>query len=423
MFAPNPRSRPAPSYPSPAMAYRPDEYYLHNVPNISNATPRTFHDDVDHRAQPFYPDPYYPPRSKSYDNRDALPPPLPYHQSYDRHHNSPPNIHMSAGPYRQSHPASHHYVDRPSSSLPPLKRPDLSNMVDGFGLPPSHNAYAGSSSIGSEPIGSAPTAPSNRSHMDTEFWQEASPTPPPEEFKGHDTDSQPPSDTSKPKKTRREKPKIALAADQPPTTQGKPRARVYVACIQWSVFLISSIRCSMCLPAISLLFSRTRKIRCDGAKPVCHNCGRRASGSGECVYDPIPKRRGPDKTPGARQRMARADGEASTRRRRRRDTSATDITSVSASSSGSTPSARDINSLQPITLAPPPGSGEHSSPYPSPSEPSYPPNSNSNYGRSYSGSPQGCGCHGMGQCPDLLEGVSALSEYRKPTGAVRNLIF
>lgn len=35
------------------------------------------------------------------------------------------------------------------------------------------------------------------------------------------------------KKSRREKPKIALAPDQPPTTQGKPRARVYVACLQW----------------------------------------------------------------------------------------------------------------------------------------------------------------------------------------------
>ena len=32
---------------------------------------------------------------------------------------------------------------------------------------------------------------------------------------------------------RREKPRIALAPDQPLTTQGKPRARVYVACVQW----------------------------------------------------------------------------------------------------------------------------------------------------------------------------------------------
>lgn len=40
-------------------------------------------------------------------------------------------------------------------------------------------------------------------------------------------------DTPPARKQRREKPHIALAFDQPPTTQGKPRARVYVACIQW----------------------------------------------------------------------------------------------------------------------------------------------------------------------------------------------
>lgn len=34
---------------------------------------------------------------------------------------------------------------------------------------------------------------------------------------------------------RRPKPKIQLAPDQPPTTQGKPRARVYLACLQWYV--------------------------------------------------------------------------------------------------------------------------------------------------------------------------------------------
>ncbi|KAF5372189.1 hypothetical protein D9758_005120 [Tetrapyrgos nigripes] len=71
------------------------------------------------------------------------------------------------------------------------------------------------------------------------------------------------------RKTRREKPKIALAPDQPFTTQGKPQARVYVACL----------RC------------RTRKIRCDGAKPVCHNCGRRSNGTNECTYDAVPRRR------------------------------------------------------------------------------------------------------------------------------------
>ncbi|KAF8555733.1 hypothetical protein OG21DRAFT_1507366 [Imleria badia] len=98
-------------------------------------------------------------------------------------------------------------------------------------------------------------------------------------------------------KTRRV---IELAPDQPLTTQGKPRARVYVACLQ----------------------CRTRKIRCDGAKPTCHNCTRRAKPADPCVYDSTPKRRGPDKTPGARQRMARearqesvADPVAARRRR------------------------------------------------------------------------------------------------------------
>lgn len=69
--------------------------------------------------------------------------------------------------------------------------------------------------------------------------------------------------------------------------------------------------------------SRTRKIRCDGAKPICHNCGKRASGSSECNYDPLPKRRGPDKTPGARQRVARKMSEGGCRSRRRATSSGT----------------------------------------------------------------------------------------------------
>ena len=35
--------------------------------------------------------------------------------------------------------------------------------------------------------------------------------------------------TRKPK----DKPRIDLAPDQPPTTEGRPRARVFVACLQW----------------------------------------------------------------------------------------------------------------------------------------------------------------------------------------------
>ncbi|RDX53272.1 hypothetical protein OH76DRAFT_1343377 [Lentinus brumalis] len=97
-------------------------------------------------------------------------------------------------------------------------------------------------------------------------------------------------------RSRREKARLELAPDQPLTTQGKARTRVYVACIQ----------------------CRNRKIRCDGAKPVCHNCSRRTDNSQVCNYDAAPKRRGPDRTPGARQRsVGGSSGERPQRKRRR----------------------------------------------------------------------------------------------------------
>ena len=37
------------------------------------------------------------------------------------------------------------------------------------------------------------------------------------------------------RRPRKDKPRIGLAPDQPPTTQGRPRARVFVACVQWYV--------------------------------------------------------------------------------------------------------------------------------------------------------------------------------------------
>jgi len=78
-------------------------------------------------------------------------------------------------------------------------------------------------------------------------------------------------------------------------------------------------------PTVNLSqYSRTRKIRCDGAKPQCHNCSRRSKNGDDCSYDAVPKRRGPDKTPGARQRMARearagSEGSGIVARRRRRN--------------------------------------------------------------------------------------------------------
>ncbi|KIM45747.1 hypothetical protein M413DRAFT_17514 [Hebeloma cylindrosporum] len=66
---------------------------------------------------------------------------------------------------------------------------------------------------------------------------------------------------------------------------------------------------------------RSRKIRCDSTRPVCNNCVRR---SNECEYDLVPKRRGPDKRPGTRQRSCKkrpADGSAPPPSKRKRTTS------------------------------------------------------------------------------------------------------
>ncbi|KAI0630623.1 hypothetical protein C8Q77DRAFT_1219541 [Trametes polyzona] len=72
--------------------------------------------------------------------------------------------------------------------------------------------------------------------------------------------------------------RLALDPSQPPTVDGKPRARVFVACD----------RC------------RVRKLRCDGAKPMCYYCQKVAHTGVECHYDPNPKRRGQDKAPRTR---------------------------------------------------------------------------------------------------------------------------
>lgn len=52
------------------------------------------------------------------------------------------------------------------------------------------------------------------------------------------------------------------------------------------------------------LLSRNRKVRCDGAKPVCFNCRRRDPTIVVCNYDQAPKRRGQDKVPGTRIRSS-----------------------------------------------------------------------------------------------------------------------
>lgn len=163
---------------------------------------------------------------------------------------------------------------------------------------------------------------------------------------------------------------------------------------------------------IQTLFSRTRKIRCDGAKPVCHNCGRRTTGNNECTYDPVPKRRGPDKTPGARQRMARdvrnqLDSSLlqSRRRRRTRDVPSLDPndTIEYSSSSLSPPSLPQQDAIAlPISL-------------------SIPPAVDTNDSKRYDACPLGatsiqsthsCGCHGLSPCPDILGTAGFTDNYK-----------
>jgi hypothetical protein len=119
------------------------------------------------------------------------------------------------------------------------------------------------------------------------------------------------SSPTQPRKARKEKLRIGLAPDQPPTTQGRPRARVFVACVQWCA--ISRVDAYQYPLACS---SRGRKIRCDGAKPVCYHCSQRDGGE-QCSYDALPKRRGPDRIQGARTRGTKPNEDGEPRRRRR----------------------------------------------------------------------------------------------------------
>lgn len=116
--------------------------------------------------------------------------------------------------------ASHHvqgYVDSRRSDLlnmSQMKRGDMPNVLDNFSISNPHPTFSQSPS--------AIPGPSSEHSGDSDFWPnnltEVTQVDPP-----------------KPRKARREKPRIELAPDQPPTTQGKPRARVYVACLQWYV--------------------------------------------------------------------------------------------------------------------------------------------------------------------------------------------
>ncbi|KAJ7484846.1 hypothetical protein B0H11DRAFT_2018961 [Mycena galericulata] len=84
---------------------------------------------------------------------------------------------------------------------------------------------------------------------------------------------------------------------------------------------------------------RGRKIRCDSNRPSCNNCLRRKN---ECIYDSAPKRRGPDKRPGTRQRSCKkrpADGSSPPplKRKRKASSASTVEVDVNRSAIGSAP--------------------------------------------------------------------------------------
>lgn len=60
-----------------------------------------------------------------------------------------------------------------------------------------------------------------------------------------------------------------------------------------------------------LCSSRARKVRCDGAKPICCNCQKRPSEAHQCSYDSGPNRRGREKG-STRARAARGATEQKT---------------------------------------------------------------------------------------------------------------
>lgn len=167
--------------------------------------------------------------------------------------------------------------------------------------------------------------------------------------------------------------------------------------------------------------SRSRKIRCDGAKPACYNCSKRAAGSSECNYDSVPKRRGPDKTPGARQRMAREiklemGKDGTSRRRRRRVDPPTDQATQSpvSANSDSSRSAPNFSLRGEMSLSPPSSSvrlessGTLTSDAHRMQESYGPPGSH------------GCACHAADPCPNTIYPANPMY-MRKP--GVRSFLF
>ena len=151
---------------------------------------------------------------------------------------------------------------------------------------------------------------------------------------------------SQPRKSRKDRMRLELSSNQPPTTQGRPRTRVYVACIQWYAPPLPNYD-----SLSSTSSSRGRKIRCDGAKPVCYHCCQRG-GNEQCSYDTLPKRRGPDRVQGARTRGPKPkEGDGGRPRRRRRRPATVDHDATPPQEAGSSYGIeRPLATLNPSAL-------------------------------------------------------------------------
>ncbi|PPQ68813.1 hypothetical protein CVT24_007698 [Panaeolus cyanescens] len=118
------------------------------------------------------------------------------------------------------------------------------------------------------------------------------------------------------------------ATTQPSTSTREPRKEINQV-----------IACRQC---------RSRKIRCDSQRPSCNNCLRR---SNDCQYDSAPKRRGPDKNPGTRQRSCKrrpTDGSAPPppKRAKRSASDRTSTTAPNTEQRGSLPSPTVKENMQ-----------------------------------------------------------------------------
>jgi hypothetical protein len=126
----------------------------------------------------------------------------------------PKGLHLDSGDAQHTSRFKHHTT---LPLLPQLITKNLDSAVDtavllgsNMGCAPEPNSTTTTSSCGDSP------------YREIKHW--------PDGGKDSQNDHSP-----RARKARREKPRIQLAPDQPPTTQGKPRSRVYVACIQWYV--------------------------------------------------------------------------------------------------------------------------------------------------------------------------------------------